>query len=254
MPATERLAEHAVPEAPRATDGHGRGRRRGRRGGRGRESERPRPSHAPATHHAPAPATPAPHVPAARVAAETNGEPAGEAHTAPHDEIVAVIRELIERASDGAITIDTLANALKSRGFRRTPGSPRLITRLRRIREITLDRTGRITLVDGAASPRGHGAHHAPAPPPPTIVPDEPEPVEETRPADAEAEEEPNFNRRQPEVEEAEEDEEASPGNEKVPSRERRPEPAQAAERRRRRSRRGGRGRRHGRSGAPAAS
>ena len=252
MPATERLAEQSVPEAPRAADPHGRGRRRGRRGGRGRESERPRSSPAPATHHAPAPpVAPAP----PRVPAETDGGPAGEAHTAPHDEIVAVIRELIERTSDKAVTIDALANALKSRGFRRTPGSPRLITRLRRIREITLDRTGRITLVDGAPSHRAHGTHQeAPAaPPPPPPVPHEPEPVEEAPPVEVEADEEPNFNRRPPPVEEVEEDDDASPGNEATPGNQRRPEPVPAAARRRRRSRRGGRGRRQGRSGAPAA-
>ena len=34
------------------------------------------------------------------------------------------------------VTLDALANALKARGFSRPPGSPRLITRLRRIREL----------------------------------------------------------------------------------------------------------------------
>jgi hypothetical protein len=258
MPATERPAEQAVPEAPRSADAQGRNRRRGRRGGRGRERERegdrPRPAHAPAPHAPAHRAAPAPRVPV-ETNGEPSGEPGGEAHTAPHDEIVAVVRELIERTSDRAITIDALANALKSRGFRRTPGSPRLITRLRRIREIAIDRAGRITLVGEAAGHRGHGAPPSPPPPPP-----EPEellaPVEPAR-ADVEAEEddEPNFNRLPPPVEEVEEDEEASPGNEAEPRNQRRPEPAATgAARRRRRSRRGGRGRRHGRSGAPAAS
>jgi hypothetical protein len=43
-----------------------------------------------------------------------------------------------------------LSNALKARGFRRPPGSPRLITRLRRIKELTVDRSGTIRLVDAA--------------------------------------------------------------------------------------------------------
>jgi hypothetical protein len=73
----------------------------------------------------------------------------GEAHTAPHDEIIGIARDLIDRSGSGAVSIDALANALKSRGFRRTPGSPRLITRLRRIREIEISRSGLITLVNG---------------------------------------------------------------------------------------------------------
>jgi hypothetical protein len=59
-----------------------------------------------------------------------------------------VARDLIRVAPGGAVTLDTLANALKGRGFSRTPGSPRLITRLRRIRELTVSRSGHITLVD----------------------------------------------------------------------------------------------------------
>src|SRR5262249_41968387 len=114
--------------------------RRGRRsrGGRGRH----RPSHvsapaaAPERHHAPVERHHAP--------APTRDE---SAHSAPQDEIVDVVRELVERASDRTVLIDTLANALKSRGFRRPPGLPRLITRLRRIRELSVSPTGMITLV-----------------------------------------------------------------------------------------------------------
>jgi len=79
--------------------------------------------------------------------------PPAEPHTAPHDEIIAVVRELIHRAPARSVSIDTLANALKSRGFSRTPGSPRLITRLRRIKEITVSRTGMITLIEPGARP-----------------------------------------------------------------------------------------------------
>src|SRR5205085_2528427 len=76
----------------------------------------------------------------------------GEPHTAPHDEIVAVVRDLAR--SRGTVTLDSLANALKSRGFSRPPGSPRLITRLRRIKELEVNRAGVITLVgDEAAAP-----------------------------------------------------------------------------------------------------
>jgi len=73
-------------------------------------------------------------------------------HTAPHDEIVEVVRELVTRTADHSVLIDTLANELKSRGFRRPPGSPRLITRLRRIKELSVSPTGMITLGDALPS------------------------------------------------------------------------------------------------------
>jgi hypothetical protein len=62
-----------------------------------------------------------------------------------------VVRELSERAPGHHVTLDALANALKQRGFSRPPGSPRLITRLRRIKELEVSRSGVITLVGGAA-------------------------------------------------------------------------------------------------------
>jgi hypothetical protein len=117
----------AVPE-PVESRGGGR-RRRGRRGGYGRRE-------APSMHVVPSP----PVRPAA-----------AEPHTAPHDELLGVARDLIRVSSSGAVTLDALANALKSRGFSRPPGSPRLITRLRRIRELAVSRSGHITLVDSDA-------------------------------------------------------------------------------------------------------
>src|SRR5262249_9495767 len=72
----------------------------------------------------------------------------GEGHTAPHDELLAVARELLSGAPDRSVSIDSLSNALKARGFRRPPGSPRLITRLRRIKELDVSRNGAIRLVD----------------------------------------------------------------------------------------------------------
>src|SRR5205809_1109221 len=116
------------PEEARAREPHGRRRRRGGRRGR-REGA------------APAPARPI--APAAN-----GGEPAGEAHTAPHDELLAVARELLAGAPERTVSIDALSYALKARGFRRTPGSPRLITRLRRIKELEVSRTGAVRLVE----------------------------------------------------------------------------------------------------------
>ena len=73
--------------------------------------------------------------------------PPAEAHTAPHDEIIDIVRELAQRSSNGAVLIDTIERTLKARGFARPPGSPRLVTRLRRIKELSVSPTGMITLV-----------------------------------------------------------------------------------------------------------
>ena len=51
-----------------------------------------------------------------------------EPHTAPHDELVTIVQDLIQKASGRVVTIDTLANALKSRGFSR-PRDVALIVR-----------------------------------------------------------------------------------------------------------------------------
>src|SRR3984893_2399398 len=96
--------EEAVKREPGAP-ARGRG-----RGGGGRE--RPALSPAPA----------APSLPSAR--GHDERPPAGEQHTAPHDEIVGILRDLIGAAGGRLVTIDTLANALQSRGFSRPPGSP----------------------------------------------------------------------------------------------------------------------------------
>ena len=73
--------------------------------------------------------------------------------TAPHDELVSVVRGLVEASPKRSVSIDALANALKSRGFQRPPGSPRLVTRLRRIREIVVSPSGTITLAEDDAAP-----------------------------------------------------------------------------------------------------
>jgi hypothetical protein len=81
-----------------------------------------------------------------------------EPHTAPHDEIVGLARELLASAP-GGVSLDALANALRERGFSRPPGSPRLITRLRRIKELDVSRSGTIRLVgNGVATGLPGGA------------------------------------------------------------------------------------------------
>jgi hypothetical protein len=90
--------------------------------------------------------------PASAVAAADRTEPPVEPHTAPHDEIVAVVRDLLHASSGPVVSIDALANALKRKGFRRPPGSPRLITRLRRIKELVVSQSGMIALADSGGS------------------------------------------------------------------------------------------------------
>jgi len=73
--------------------------------------------------------------------------------TAPHDELVSVVRGLVEGAPKRSVSIDAVANALKSRGFQRSSGSPRLVTRLRRIKELLVSPSGTITLAEDGAPP-----------------------------------------------------------------------------------------------------
>ena len=70
---------------------------------------------------------------------------------------------MVEASPRRAVSIDAVANALKSRGFQRPPGSPRLVTRLRRIREILVSQSGTITLADDA--PPAESAPRLAAPP-----------------------------------------------------------------------------------------
>jgi hypothetical protein len=194
------------PPQPLEPSTGGRRRRRGRRGGRRHER--------PALHHAPAP---------------VSHDAGAERQAAPHDELLGVARDLIHRSPGASVTLDALANALKARGFSRPPGSPRLITRLRRIRELAVSRSGQITLVDGDREPARD------APPPAEAFPPEPEqpsPVAEAP-----------FESRRADVEAAQRgDAAAAPAGDGS---------APTEGPRRRRSRRGGRRRR--RHGAPAA-
>ncbi len=136
-------SEHVVSEAPPS---EARSRRRRRRGGRrGRPEAAPRPPR-PAVAAAPVSAK-APSVP---IASPAPPVAPSEPQTAPHDEIVAVVRSLMAASGGTGVNLDALANALRSEGFRRTPGSPRLITRLRRIKQLALDRNGTITFVDSS--------------------------------------------------------------------------------------------------------
>jgi len=163
VPREQQPVATVVAAEPRVESHAGGGRRRrGRRGGYGGGRRE-----APIAHAAPPPV----------VRPVTEAEP----HTAPHDELLGVARDLISVAPSRTVTLDTLANALKSRGFSRTPGSPRLITRLRRIRELSVSRSGHITLVDSQApaephvdvEPDAEPVVSAPPAPPPAPVRDD---------------------------------------------------------------------------------
>jgi hypothetical protein len=122
-----------APEAPREVEATGEKRRP--RGGRGRRGGR-----APAAAAEPRRAEPRRHEPA-------HAAHAGPAHTTPHDELLHIVRELAQGSPNGAVLIDTLSRTLKARGFARPAGSPRLVTRLRRMKELAVSPTGMITLV-----------------------------------------------------------------------------------------------------------
>jgi hypothetical protein len=231
-------AAEAPPAVERAPQGDASGaRRRRRRRGRG-------PAVPPARHgeprdaarHAAGPGAsgarpggsrrgPAPHAP--RPQPETP-------HTAPHDELVSVVRGLVEAAPRRSVVIDAVANALKARGFQRPPGSPRLVTRLRRIRELVVSPSGVITLAEeakpapGGPEP-GSGATHA-------IDDADRQPDALTGPDEEPGEPEIDGNRRTPEIEEPEVD-----GNRALPAGDgnRAPTPARGRRRRRRRWRGG---------------
>ena len=61
-----------------------------------------------------------------------------ERHSASLDQIRAVIARLSAVDPVRGVSLDTLTNALKAEGFQRPPGSPRLVTRLRRIKDVEL--------------------------------------------------------------------------------------------------------------------
>src|SRR5207247_2868851 len=57
-------------------------------------------------------------------------------------------RERLAGVAERTVSFAALPDALKARGVRRTPGWPRLIPRLRRIKELEVSRTGASRLVE----------------------------------------------------------------------------------------------------------
>ncbi|TMA73261.1 MAG: hypothetical protein E6J72_19825 [Deltaproteobacteria bacterium] len=125
----------ALAERATAEDGGGKRRRRRRRHGEGGGHA----AHAPAAHahHAQQPAPP--------LASDE------ERHAASLDQIRAAIARLTASDPPRGVSLDTLTLALKAEGFQRPPGSPRLVTRLRRIKDVEMLPNGRVRLVGETA-------------------------------------------------------------------------------------------------------
>jgi hypothetical protein len=78
--------------------------------------------------------------PAPPAHAEDDGQPA------PLDSIHALMEELSAGRAGGWVNLDVLEGALKERGFRRPPGSPRLVTRLRKSKDFEVSAHGTVRL------------------------------------------------------------------------------------------------------------
>jgi hypothetical protein len=124
--------------------------RRRRRGGRGR---RP-PLAQPAPLRAPESAAAATHAPSAPSAPPVPDE---EAHGASHEQVSATLARLAGGTSRW-INLDALSNGLKAEGFTRPPGSPRLVTRLRRMKDVEVSPNGMVRLVSGATEAQAEPA------------------------------------------------------------------------------------------------
>jgi hypothetical protein len=65
--------------------------------------------------------------------------------------MIAVIRRLTHNEPECWVNLDVLEKALKREGFSRPPGSPRLVTRLRNIKDVEVDAHGRVRIAPAAA-------------------------------------------------------------------------------------------------------
>ena len=117
--------------------------RRGRRGGRHR-----RRGVAPPPPWAPPPPSPAlPVKPTATSASASTNGAEKDIQGATPEQIIATIARLTARAPERGVNLDLLINALKAEGFGRPAGSPRLVTRLRKMKDVEVSPTGMVRLV-----------------------------------------------------------------------------------------------------------
>lgn len=82
--------------------------------------------------------------PAARPAA------AEEPHAASREQMLRLIGRLTNNEPGRWVNLDVLERALKAEGFSRPPGSPRLVTRLRAMKEVEVGAQGRVRLAPAA--------------------------------------------------------------------------------------------------------
>lgn len=66
---------------------------------------------------------------------------------------MAVIGRLTNGDPGRWVNLDVLEKALKTEGFSRPAGSPRLVTRLRMMKDVEIDSHGRARIAPGAAPP-----------------------------------------------------------------------------------------------------
>jgi hypothetical protein len=139
------LAE-AIAPAETAEAGHRRSRRGGRRRRRGASPAAPwsgvstQPQAAESAERAPVTSAPPQGV------ESTNGV-AKDIQGATPEQIIATIARLTSRAPERGVNLDLLINALKAEGFGRPAGSPRLVTRLRKMKDVEVSPTGMVRLV-----------------------------------------------------------------------------------------------------------
>jgi hypothetical protein len=81
-------------------------------------------------------------------AEEVSGE---EPQGASHQQIITAIARLTARDPARGVNLDVLIQELKHEGFSRPAGSPRLVTRLRKMKDVEVSTTGMVRLVGAAA-------------------------------------------------------------------------------------------------------
>jgi len=82
-----------------------------------------------------------------------------EPHGASREQMILVIGRLTNSDPARWVNLDVLEKSLKAEGFSRPPGSPRLVTRLRMLKEVEVDSHGRVHLTPGGAPPHITIAH-----------------------------------------------------------------------------------------------
>jgi hypothetical protein len=151
----------AAAEAKPAPSRRSRG---GRRRRRGRSEQLPAAAAAAAHAARPAPAH-APHAHAAHThpvhAQATHHALGHEPHSASREQMLALIARLTNGDPGRWANLDVLEKALKAEGFSRPPGSPRLVTRLRALKEVEIDSHGRVRLAHDI-EPAAESAPEAP--------------------------------------------------------------------------------------------